>query len=89
MYLILSAALLFLHDLCHEIAHLFGGRIFISCFWILGGTQSSAGFRTIRRSLTARSSALCSIVWMPQIASGQLFQRNISDARCDLLFIDS
>ena len=25
MYLILSAALLFLHDLCHEIAHLFGG----------------------------------------------------------------
>ena len=24
MYLILSAALLFLHDLCHEIAHLFG-----------------------------------------------------------------
>ena len=23
MYLILSAALLFLHDLCHEIAHLF------------------------------------------------------------------
>ena len=24
-YLILSAALLFLHDLCHEIAHLFGG----------------------------------------------------------------
>ena len=25
MYLILSAALLFLHNLCHEIAHLFGG----------------------------------------------------------------
>ena len=25
MYLILSAAYLFLHDLCHEIAHLFGG----------------------------------------------------------------
>ena len=25
MYLILSAALLFLHDLCHEITHLFGG----------------------------------------------------------------
>ena len=25
MYLILSATLLFLHDLCHEIAHLFGG----------------------------------------------------------------
>ena len=25
MYLILSAAFLFLHDLCHEIAHLFGG----------------------------------------------------------------
>ena len=25
MYLILSDALLFLHDLCHEIAHLFGG----------------------------------------------------------------
>ena len=25
IYLILSAALLFLHDLCHEIAHLFGG----------------------------------------------------------------
>ena len=25
MYLIFSAALLFLHDLCHEIAHLFGG----------------------------------------------------------------
>ena len=24
MYLILSAALLFLHDLCHEITHLFG-----------------------------------------------------------------
>ena len=24
MYLILSAALLFLHDLCHKIAHLFG-----------------------------------------------------------------
>ena len=27
MYLILSAALLFLHDLCHEIAHLFGGAL--------------------------------------------------------------
>ena len=25
--LILSAALLFLHDLCHEIAHLFGGAL--------------------------------------------------------------
>ena len=25
MYLILSAALLVLHDLCHEITHLFGG----------------------------------------------------------------
>ena len=25
MYLILSVAFLFLHDLCHEIAHLFGG----------------------------------------------------------------
>ena len=25
MYLILSATLLFLHHLCHEIAHLFGG----------------------------------------------------------------
>ena len=24
---ILSAALLFLHDLCHEIAHLFGGAL--------------------------------------------------------------
>ena len=44
-----------------------GGRIFISCFGIFGGTQSSAGFRTIRRSFTARSSALCSIVWMPRI----------------------
>ena len=27
MYLILSAALLFLHDLRHEIAHLFGGAL--------------------------------------------------------------
>ena len=27
MYLTLSAALLFLHDLCHEIAHLFGSAL--------------------------------------------------------------
>ena len=27
MYLILSAALLFLHDLCHEITHLFGSAL--------------------------------------------------------------
>ena len=54
--------------------------------------QSSAGFRTISRSLTARSRALCSIVWMPQIASGQLFEWNIANTRrgviCFLLILE-
>ena len=42
MYLILSAALLFLHDLCHEIAHLFGGTfLHLSCDMRVGAERKA------------------------------------------------
>ena len=39
MYLILSAALLFLHDLCHKIAHLFGCAFLHLARDVGGGSQ--------------------------------------------------
>jgi len=42
MYLILSAALLFLHNLCHEIAHLFGcAFLHLSCDVGVGAERKS------------------------------------------------
>ena len=42
MYLILSAALLFLHNLCHEIAHLFGGAfLHLTCNVGVGSQRES------------------------------------------------
>ena len=43
MYLILSAALLFLHDLCHEIAHLFGGAfLHLACDMGVGAEREAS-----------------------------------------------
>ena len=53
MYLILSAALLFLHDLRHEIAHLFGGAfLHLPCDVGVGAEREARG-RLLHRD-TAR-----------------------------------
>ena len=47
MYLILSAALLFLHDLCHEIAHLFGCAFLHLACDVGVGSYGKADFCTL------------------------------------------
>ena len=50
MYLILSAALLFLHDLCHEIAHLFGGAFLHLARDVGVGAEREAGIEVTKHT---------------------------------------
>ena len=78
MYLILSAALLFLHNLCHEIAHLFGGAfLHLTCNVGVGSQRESCvemtehtGYRFHVYAVLERQRCEC----VPQVVKSQVFQ---------------
>ena len=78
MYLILSAALLFLHDLCHEIAHLFGGAfLHLPCDVRVGAEREACvemakhtGYCLYVHAILERQRCEC----VSQVVKSQVFQ---------------